>query len=657
MFSFYSVILDLIKARTHKYVRRIPVGATKTGATKYRYFYHGQEGHGKGLAHESELVVGASFVFSEGENKYHAHITKVDGDMITVKHDDGAKKGTEHIYSKEQFQKLVHHEHRKAIEQAKQKASKQLAEFQQMKERGAKVKQETLDKLQAQVNKLAAPITKRDADLEGVFASFEKQTPKAYTDVQKINASLSELATTLDTKEKTLSFLQMYNDHSQDIINTLDKVVTDQDLYKEYGMLTTLFTSRNDLILNLAKRNFQNIRSNIPLIQKDNLQISGIRKGFKDWIEHTISAIKDTQTEITQRDIDNAKSAYMRTKKQEQIEQTSPFKMSDDMQRFIKNPQDFRLTTQTTSDLIRQIPSVIYRKNADEVISFYLATSNGAKFADIPNIKDILKDQIDRRVDKEAIITAQNIDAVRDRLKGFSEDQEITFENMPILQDTELLDKLFDSDGLDRVRNKLDGTMQASSVKQENTNGVPQNSTQNKQKVKKILGALTGADKEMTSEKLNEGLSNITRLMRTQKDILDTLQQIKTNAPSLLASYKQAYTSKNDVSSAYLKEPFSYTGRYYDLRSKESLVKELITAQVFKNVIYNTDWADESGFHQIDQDNNGFWEREINYAKDHTLEEAIDNLIQHVQKHNAPVIKKAIFMTHTKVLHKALARR
>ena len=39
MFSFYSVILDLIKARTHKYVRRIPVGATKTGKTKYRYFY------------------------------------------------------------------------------------------------------------------------------------------------------------------------------------------------------------------------------------------------------------------------------------------------------------------------------------------------------------------------------------------------------------------------------------------------------------------------------------------------------------------------------------------------------------------------------------------------------------------------------------------
>ena len=172
MFSFYSVILDLIKARTHKYVRRIPVGATKTGATKYRYFYHGQEGHGKGLAHESELVVGASFVFNaEGENKYHAHIIKVDGDMITVKHDDGAKKGTEHVYTKEAFQKLVHFEHRNALEQARQKASKQLADFQQMKERGAKVKQGTLDKLQAQVDKLSTDSKNKTKQKQGIASN------------------------------------------------------------------------------------------------------------------------------------------------------------------------------------------------------------------------------------------------------------------------------------------------------------------------------------------------------------------------------------------------------------------------------------------------------------------------------------------------------
>ena len=49
MFNYTQFTNDLIKAMTHKYVRRIPKGVTKTGATKYMYYYAGQEGHGKGL--------------------------------------------------------------------------------------------------------------------------------------------------------------------------------------------------------------------------------------------------------------------------------------------------------------------------------------------------------------------------------------------------------------------------------------------------------------------------------------------------------------------------------------------------------------------------------------------------------------------------------
>ena len=91
----YSILIDsLIKAMTHKYIRRVPKGVTKTGATKYAYFYAGQEGHGKGVAHESELIEGSAFAFGEhGKTRYHAHISKVDGDKVTVKYDDGAKKG------------------------------------------------------------------------------------------------------------------------------------------------------------------------------------------------------------------------------------------------------------------------------------------------------------------------------------------------------------------------------------------------------------------------------------------------------------------------------------------------------------------------------------------------------------------------------------
>ena len=160
----YSLFLDtLFKALTHKYIRRVPKGVTKTGATKYMYFYAGQEGHGKGIGHESELVTGASFAFGEhGKTRYHAHITKVDGDKVTVKYDDGDKKGTEETMTKKQFQSMIHGEHSTSIQSAKEKATKQLKDFQAGKEKGVKVKQETLDKLEQRVKNLDALTAKKE---------------------------------------------------------------------------------------------------------------------------------------------------------------------------------------------------------------------------------------------------------------------------------------------------------------------------------------------------------------------------------------------------------------------------------------------------------------------------------------------------------------
>ena len=140
MFSFYKVILDLLKARTHKYVRRVPIGSIHTGGTKYKYYYQEQAGHGKGLGHESELVKDASFAFGEGENKYHAHIKSVDGDNLTIEYDDGAKKGQRETLSKLEFQNRIHKEHATSIARSHERAKKQLATFERMKEKVIKLK-------------------------------------------------------------------------------------------------------------------------------------------------------------------------------------------------------------------------------------------------------------------------------------------------------------------------------------------------------------------------------------------------------------------------------------------------------------------------------------------------------------------------------------
>lgn len=111
MFNYTQCANDLIKAMTHKYIRRVPKGVTKTGATKYMYYYAGQEGHGKGIAHDTELIVGASFALGTSSNRYHAHIKNVDGENITVRYDDGPKKGQEETLTKKQFRSAVQKTH------------------------------------------------------------------------------------------------------------------------------------------------------------------------------------------------------------------------------------------------------------------------------------------------------------------------------------------------------------------------------------------------------------------------------------------------------------------------------------------------------------------------------------------------------------------
>ena len=167
----YSLFLDtLLKAMTHKYIRRIPKGVTKTGATKYMYYYAGQEGHGKGIAHDEELTAGASFAFGEhGKTRYHAHIVLEAGDRITIQYDDGDKKGQKETMSKKEFRDLLHKEHASAIQGAKEKAAKQLKDFQAGKEKGVKVKQSTLDKLEQRVKNLdALAPTAKEEIFEGV---------------------------------------------------------------------------------------------------------------------------------------------------------------------------------------------------------------------------------------------------------------------------------------------------------------------------------------------------------------------------------------------------------------------------------------------------------------------------------------------------------
>ena len=281
MFRYSFLIDSLLKAMGHKYIRRVPKGVTKTGATKYMYYYAGQEGHGKGVAHESELVTGASFAFGEhGKTRYHAHITKVDGDKLTIKYDDGDKKGTEETMTKKQFQSMIHGEHSTSIQSAKEKATKQLKDFQAGKEKGVKVKQETLDKLEQRVKNLDALTAKKE----------EAQKPEAPIQMIKdmIKNTINDRVQIKQHDEGASIGMNGFLSVAKQLINKINAPsfkyrpftiqddmlddVLDDDIFHEIMMTDSIFEELERKNKDIIKQKSDEIRHKFGGVGKSNLQ-------------------------------------------------------------------------------------------------------------------------------------------------------------------------------------------------------------------------------------------------------------------------------------------------------------------------------------------------------------------------------------------------
>jgi len=125
----------LEKSAGHKYLKKVPAGVDpKTGKTRYRYYYQVTDGQGH-VANEDDLVkVGASFRLHDGEQEGHFHVVAVDGDQVTLKHDES---GREVTMSTRELKLRLHREHARAIVDQRNKArTARMREFEQAKKTG-----------------------------------------------------------------------------------------------------------------------------------------------------------------------------------------------------------------------------------------------------------------------------------------------------------------------------------------------------------------------------------------------------------------------------------------------------------------------------------------------------------------------------------------
>jgi len=95
----------LVKGKGHKYIKRElkDAGPPK----KYRYWYKNPRA---GIVTDSSLHVGAKFRFGSGDTKGHYTVTAVNGDQVTIQHDELDSDHTHHTrtISVEELKKLIH---------------------------------------------------------------------------------------------------------------------------------------------------------------------------------------------------------------------------------------------------------------------------------------------------------------------------------------------------------------------------------------------------------------------------------------------------------------------------------------------------------------------------------------------------------------------
>jgi hypothetical protein len=109
---------QISKGAGHKYIKRVPVGTTKSGATRYRYYYEVQ--HGAGVHNEDHFVEGSAFKHDGG----HFHVKAVDGDTLTIVHDETGQ--SKKVSRKALVEMLASH-HGKALDAHKAKVAADLA--------------------------------------------------------------------------------------------------------------------------------------------------------------------------------------------------------------------------------------------------------------------------------------------------------------------------------------------------------------------------------------------------------------------------------------------------------------------------------------------------------------------------------------------------
>jgi hypothetical protein len=134
-----------------------------------------------------------------------------------------------------------------------------------------------------------------------------------------------------------------------------------------------------------------------------------------------------------------------------QLQQTPPESFDDKFKRLVANPK--QLSRRVTD--MKELPVYLYAQHADHVIDKYLSDPKlGTKYNDIPNVRDMLKEQI-RAKQGSSILGEKDFKQLKNTVEFIAlRNEEISFTSplFSFLLEPSALNNLFDRHALDEAR-------------------------------------------------------------------------------------------------------------------------------------------------------------------------------------------------------------
>ncbi len=203
LFKHLLLLVDLLKGKGHKYIKRVPVGVDKkTGRTRYRYVYNvTHKVGGKHIDDHDNMKVNSKYMYhSEKGEEVHVHVKKVNKDgSLVLMYDDGDKKGEEFTMTKKELAQKLREEHN-LVGGMKEKLDSTFKMYQSAKKHGT---QKQINRLLKEYKDLYVALIKKDPP----------NTEEKLKELQEIKDNLQ----TIKVNERDFINLQAFFENSTDI--------------------------------------------------------------------------------------------------------------------------------------------------------------------------------------------------------------------------------------------------------------------------------------------------------------------------------------------------------------------------------------------------------------------------------------------------------